>query len=117
MAFGLAVAVKLLPIVAGLAVLVGLVTAVWMRSEKKDHGMVCERICLANGSIDFLCTGCVPVVFALAAAAGAFSRDAADHHLDKQYYPYLSCLAATHPWTVRRCFLAGLCCWSTDAWP
>jgi hypothetical protein len=45
-----------------------------------------DNVCVANGSIAFVCTGCVPLVFALASAIRAFGRDAADHHLDNQHY-------------------------------
>jgi len=47
-------------LVAGLAVLVGFLTAIWMR--RKFRGRVRGGVRLANGSIAFLRAGCLSVV-------------------------------------------------------
>ena len=62
--------------------------------------MVFGRVCLANGSIAFVCTGCISMVHAVAAAVPAIGLDAADHHLDIKHYPYLLCLALAHTGTA-----------------
>ncbi len=53
------------------------------KKAKQGRGMVCGRICLADGSIAFMRTGCLSVVPALAAAVRALRLDGADHHLDR----------------------------------
>ncbi len=83
-------------LVVGLAVLVGFLIAIWLR--RKSAGMVCGRICLADGSIASMRTGRVSLVLALAAAVSAVGLDAADHHLDGEHSPYLLRLAFAHAW-------------------
>ena len=61
--------------------------------------MVFGRICLADGSIAFMCTCRISMVPALAAAVPAVGLDAADHHLDGEHYPYLLRLASARTWT------------------
>ncbi len=58
-------------LLAGLAVLVGLVTATWIRRSARKLSpdqVYLVRICLAHGSMSFVCTGRIPVVSAVAAA-------------------------------------------------
>ena len=47
-------------------------------AEKKVRGMVSGRICLADGSIAFMCAGRISLVPALAAAVPAVGLDGAD---------------------------------------
>ena len=101
-------------LVAGLAVLVGFLTAIWMR--RKAPTVFSGRICLAHGSIASLCTGRISVVPALAAAVRAVGLDGADHHLDSEHHPHLLRLAFARRLGVRGWFPAGLCCWNTDPW-
>ena len=81
-------------LVVGLAVLVGFLTAIWLRS--KVRGMVSGRICLADGSIASMCAGRISVVPALAAAVPAVGLDGADHHLDGEHHSDLLRLAFAH---------------------
>ena len=83
-------------LVVGLAVLVGFLTAIWMRRKSAD--VVCGRICVADGSIASVCTGRISVVPALAAAVPAVGLDGADHHLDGQHHPDLLRLASARTW-------------------
>src|SRR5215469_955428 len=59
--------------------------------EAQEHTarMVTGRICLANGSISFVRTGCVPLVPSLAAAIFDFGLDPAVHPLDCKHHPHL----------------------------
>src|SRR5258708_19176374 len=61
--------------------------------------MVCGRICLAHGSITFVCTGRLSLVPALAAAVRAVGFGAAHHHLDSKHHPHLLRLAFAHAWS------------------
>ena len=83
-------------LLAGLAVLVGLVTATWLRSAAPEWSP--DTICLANGSISFVCTRRIPMVSSLAAAISDVGLDAADHHLDCEHYPHLRQVALAHTW-------------------
>ena len=56
-------------LVAGLAVLVGFLTAIWL--DSKVATLLFGRICLADGSIASLCTGRLSLVPSLAAAVPA----------------------------------------------
>ena len=67
--------------------------------EKKIPGIVCRRICLADGSIASMCAGRISLVPALAAAVRAVGLDGADHHLDSQHHPNLLRLAFAHAWS------------------
>src|SRR5215472_12296419 len=68
--------------------------------EKKVRGMVFGYVCLANGSIAFMCASCLSMVHAVAAAVPAVHLNSADHDLDIEHYSYLLCLAITHTWTA-----------------
>ena len=61
--------------------------------------MVFRRICLANGGIAFVRTGCVPMVPALDAAVPEVGLDTAYHHVDGEHYPYILRLAPARAWT------------------
>ncbi len=80
--------------VAGLAVLVGFLTAIWLR--RKASELSAGRICVADGSIASMCTGRISVVSALAVAVPAVGLDGADHRLDGQHHPNLLRLAFAH---------------------
>src|SRR6266852_7243944 len=60
--------------------------------------MVSGPICLANGSISFVCTRRIPMLSSLAAAISDVGLDAADHHLDCEHYPHLRHVALAHTW-------------------
>ena len=60
--------------------------------------MVSGRICLADGSISFVRTRCIPMVSSLAAAISQVGLDAADHRLDCEHYPHLRHVALAHTW-------------------
>ncbi len=83
-------------LLAGLAVLVGLVTATWLRSAAPEWSP--DDICLANGSISFVRTRRIPMVSSLAAAISEIGLDAADHRLDCEHYPHLRHVALAHTW-------------------
>ena len=83
-------------LLVGLAVLVGLVTATWLRSA--DAGVVSEPLCLAHGSISFVCPRRFPVVSSLAAAISDVGLDAADHRLDCEHYPDVRPMALARTW-------------------
>ena len=61
--------------------------------------MAVVRICLADGSINSMCTSRVSVVPALAAALPEIDLGAANHHLDGEHYPYLLRVASAYDWT------------------
>jgi len=61
--------------------------------------MAVVRICLADGSINSMCTRRVSVVPALAAALLEIDLGAANHHLDGEHYPYLLRVASAYNWT------------------
>ena len=42
---------------------------------------------------------CISMVLAVANAVFTVGLNAADHRLDIEHYPYLSCLAPAYPWT------------------
>ena len=42
---------------------------------------------------------CISMVLAVANAVFTVGLNAADHRLDIEHYPYLSCLASAYPWT------------------
>ena len=42
---------------------------------------------------------CISMVPAVADAVLTVDLNAADHRLDIEHYPYLSCLASAYPWT------------------
>ena len=83
-------------LLAGLAVLVGLVTATWLRSAAPEWSP--DAICLANGSISFVRTRRIPMVSSLAAAISDVGLDAADHHLDCEHYPHIRPMALARTW-------------------
>jgi hypothetical protein len=58
--------------------------------------VVSGPICLAHGSISFVCPRRLPVVSSLAAAISYVGFDAADHHLDCEHYPHLLHVALAH---------------------
>src|SRR5262249_47057777 len=62
--------------------------------------MVFRRICLADGSVPFVRTGCLSMVLALVAAVPAVCFDVADHHLGGEHHPYLLRLASANTWTA-----------------
>src|SRR5258707_1022718 len=68
--------------------------------EKKTRGRGFGRVCLANGSIAFMCAGCISLVPAVAAAVHKVDLDGADHDLDFEHYSYLLCLASAHSWAA-----------------
>ena len=47
----------------------------------------------------FYVHSCISMVPAVADAVLAVDLNAADHRLDIEHYPYLSCLASAYPWT------------------
>ena len=55
---------------------------------------------MAHGSITFVCTGCLSLVLALAAAVHPVRLDGADYRLDSEHHPYLLRLASAHPGTT-----------------
>ena len=61
--------------------------------------MVFGRVCLANGSIAFMCTVVYPWYALWRMPFIRVDRNAADHRLDIEHCPYLSCLASAYPWT------------------
>ena len=81
-------------LVVGLAVLVGFLTAIWLR--RKSAATVSGGICLADDSVASVCTGGISLVLTLAAAVPAVSLDAAAHRLDGEHCPYLRGLAFAH---------------------
>ena len=83
-------------LLAGLAVLVGLVTATWLRRAAPEWSP--DAICLAHGSISFVRTRRIPMVSSLAAAISDVGLDAADHHLDREHYPHLRPMALARTW-------------------
>ena len=68
--------------------------------EKKVRGRVLGRVCLANGSIAFMCAGCISMVPAVATDVHKVDLNGPDHDLDFEHYSYLLCLASVHSWTV-----------------
>src|SRR5258708_121666 len=68
--------------------------------EKKVHGRVFGRVCLANGSIASLCSGRISMVPAVAAAVHKVDLNGAAHDLDFEHYSHLLCLASAHSWTA-----------------
>src|SRR5215469_10140885 len=62
--------------------------------------MVRGPLCVANGSISFVCTGCISVVHALVVAVPTVALDGANHGLDSKHYSYLLCLASAHTWAA-----------------
>jgi len=84
-------------LVAGLAVLVGFLTAIWMRRKS------------AEGSSDafawpmqhrFSARRCISMVPAVGAAVHKVELNGADHGLDFEHYSHLLCLASAHRWTA-----------------
>ena len=58
----------------------------------------CIYVCLANGSISFVCTRRVPVVSLVAAAISDVGLDAADHPLDCEHHPHIRPVALARAW-------------------
>ena len=106
-------------LLVGLAVLVGLGTAIWLRSRAPAvvPRRVCWPCCLAHGSISSMCTRRIPVVSSLAAAISDVGLDAADHYLDCEHFPDLRHVALAHTWaSVGVASWLGSCWWNMDAW-
>src|SRR5215469_10455263 len=68
--------------------------------ENKVREMVLGRVCMADGSIAFVCTGFVSMVSAVAAAVHTVDINAAYRCLDIEHYVYLLCLASADSWTA-----------------
>ena len=84
-------------LVAGLAVLVGFLTATWMR--RKSAAWSADAFAWPMAA-SLLCAPVVyPVVPSLDAAVPAVGLDAADHHLDGQHYSHLLRLAFADAWS------------------
>ena len=83
-------------LIAGLAVLVGVLTAAGFRSKfrKKSEEVSADVVCVADGCVASLRTGCLSVVPPLDVAVSAVALDAADHHLECEYSPDLLRLAS-----------------------
>jgi hypothetical protein len=60
--------------------------------------VVSRDYCVANGSISFVRTRCVPMVSSLAAAISYIGLDAGDHRLDCEHFPHLCHVALAHAW-------------------
>src|SRR2546427_12914184 len=60
--------------------------------------MVSGPICLANGSISFVCTRHIPMVSSRATAISDVGLDTADHHLDCEHYPHIRPMALARTW-------------------
>ena len=108
-------------LLAGLAVLVGLVTATWRNKKgslRAVSGPICVvSICLAHGSMSFVCTRRIPMVSSLAAAISDVGLDAADHPLDREHYPGIRPMALARTWaSVGGASWLGDARWNTDAW-
>ena len=95
---------------------------------KKLRRIVTGRLSLAHGSIAFICTGCVFMVSALAAAVFATFEDGAACHLDREHPTYLLRLASAHDGTTmgasRLDHAAGIwshrggwCCYRVPSFP
>ena len=81
-------------LLVGLAVLAGLVTATWLRSYCGLNGLQTNSPGLWQHST--VCTRRIPVVSSLAAAISDVGFDAADYHLDCEYYPRVHSMAFAH---------------------
>lgn len=55
--------------------------------------MVFGYVCLAHGSIAFMCAGHLPVVHVVAAAVPTVDLKSTDPDLDIEHYSYVLCLA------------------------
>src|SRR5262249_28035314 len=73
--------------------------------EEKARGRF-FGVCLANGSVAFLCAGRLSMVPAVAAAVPALHFDTADRHLDCKHHSYILCLASSD--TLTRVGCSGL---------
>ena len=62
--------------------------------------MVFGYVCLAHGSIAFMCAGHLPVVYVVAAAVPTVDHKSTDPDLDIEHYSYVLCLAFAHTWTA-----------------
>ena len=89
-------------LLVGLAVLVGLGTATWLRKDAQRQSRLrtslLAHVCLAHGSISFVRTRRIPMVSSLAAAISDVGLDAADHYLDCEHYPRVRPMALAHAW-------------------
>ena len=74
--------------------LVGLATATWLQSKRRNDRAVpgpiyLGSICLAHGSVSIVCPGHFPLVPTLAVAISDVALDTADYRLDGQHHPGL----------------------------
>ena len=93
-------------VVAGLAVLVGFLTAIWMRRKSAEGSA--EAFAWPMAASLF----CAPVVYPWyllwMLPFLQVDLDGADHGLDFEHHSYLLCLAPAHRSGGRGSFLAGL---------
>jgi len=83
--------------------------------ERKIRGRSLGRVCLANGSVAFVCTGCLSMVPAVAAAVSRSTSTVPIMVWTLSIIPLImSGICAS--WDGRGWFRTGSCCWNTDPW-
>ena len=82
---------------AGLAVLVGLLTAVWFRSA--DARLLAGHVCLAYGSVSSVRSRGISVVPPVAIAIPDLAPHSPADRVDDQHYPHLRDVALPRSWT------------------
>ena len=101
-------------IVAGLALLVGLIDR--SDSAKKARWILASSVRMADGRIALVCAGSVSLVPSLAASVRTVGLNCAAPHLDHQHHSRLSMYGICARLVASGQFLAGSCCWNTDPW-
>ena len=81
-------------VVAGLALLLGLVTAAILR--RRQRWILAAGIRMADGRIAYVCAGGLPLVPSVAASVRAIGLDGAADHLDHQHPPDFLRMAFAH---------------------
>ncbi len=101
-------------LVVGLAVLVGFLTAIWLRSKSRRHGLRTHllgrwqhRFYVRRSYIRGTCSGCCR-----SCGRPRRCRSSSGQSALSQLTTFGICARLA----VRGWFLAGLCCWNTDPW-